>query len=319
MCAKGQNWLITSASAKVDLVRRMRAAVNASGSKLYVTDVDPLAASFHFADGFAVLPALDTGDYYAALVGYCHENGVGVVLPTRDADVAFLAANKRSLASEGVLVIVSPQETVDICLDKIAFHEHCLCAAIPVLPRVGTLEASVFPCFVRSRVGAGGLGAQKVGNMAEFEALYSGVSCDDLLVQRDVDLPEFTVDILFAADGTAVQWVARERLRVKKGESCVGETVQISALDDVVVNLGQSMSFVGPVTLQCFYTPESGPYVIEVNPRIGGGAALGIEAGLDTPARLVQLVQGDAEAYAQPRPLHYGLKMFRYSADLFVS
>ncbi len=316
---KKQNWLITSASAKVDLVQRMRAAVHAHGGMLYVSDMDPLSAAFHVADGFRVLPPLKSEDYAEELERFCSEHDIGVILPTRDADVAYFAASKSRLASDGIVVIVSDAATVGLCLDKVAFHEHCIAVGLPVLPRVAKVDEMVFPCFVRSRVGAGGVGAQRVDAASQFALLYQDADFENLLIQPWVDMPEYTIDILFGADGAPVQWIVRERLRVKRGETCVGVTVDIPAFDEIVRMLGAHGLFLGPVTLQCFYTPESGPYVIEVNPRIGGGAALGIEAGLDTPARLVQLVQGEAEAYAQPRPLRYGLKMFRYSTDLFVS
>jgi carbamoyl-phosphate synthase large subunit len=312
------NWLITSASAKVDLVRRMRAAAHDGGARLYVADADPLSASFCFADGSVVLPVLGHDDFLASLCAYCRSHNVGQILPTRDADVAYFAAVKERLEEEGICVLVSPLETVTLCLDKIAFQETCVRMGLPVLPRLEISQIGQLPCFVRCRVGAGGNGARRIESLDQLRLSFAGVADADLLVQPLVDLPEFTVDALFAPDGHAVQWIARERLRIRHGESCVGQTVRIEALDQLVLQMSERMSFAGPVTLQCFYSQETGPLLIEGNPRIGGAAALGIEAGLDTPARLVQLGQGDLDGFCRPRPLRYGLRMFRYAEDLFV-
>ena len=56
---------------------------------------------------------------------------------------------------------------------------------------------------------------------------------------------------------------------------------------------------------------------IEINPRYGGGAALGFAAGADTPSLLVRLAAGERLA---PRIGAYerGLYLFRYGADHFA-
>ena len=115
-----------------------------------------------------------------------------------------------------------------------------------------------------------------------------------------------------------MQWVVRERLRIRAGESVVSRTVAIPAFDTVIQTLAASLPFCGPVTIQAFYSKSQGVRLIEVNPRFGGASALGIEAGLDTPARLVALAQGDNERFLYNRSLRMGLTMLRYAADVFI-
>ena len=316
--AAGGNWLVTSASAKVDLVRRMREALNSAGLRLFATDHSPLSAAFHFSDGHFLLPSLEDADFLNQLMGNCRARNIRVILPTRDADLRFFASHRDTLAKANLWPLVSDPKTIAICLDKIQFHEHCCRHGLPVLPRILEPSPSDFPCFARSRIGSAGHGAQRISHASALPFFYGPPPWPDLLIQPCCTDPEYTVDALFDLDGQPVQWISRERIRVKAGESTVGRTVSLPALDALIPGLARSLRLVGPVTVQAFYSEKNGPRLIEVNPRFGGGAALGIEAGLDTPRRLVALAQGDTASFLRPRSLQVGMTMLRYSQDIFT-
>ena len=314
----GGNWLITSASAKVDLARRMREALNSCGLRLFTTDRSDLSAAFHFSDGHFLLPSLGADDFLNQLMETCLARNIRVILPTRDADLRFFASHREPLEKAGLWPLVSDKQTVDICLDKIQFDDHCRHHHLPVLPRIHEPTPSDYPCFVRSRIGSAGHGAQRIPHADAMRLAYGPPPWPDLLIQPCCEDREYTIDALFDLDGHAVQWISRERLRVKAGESTVGRTVSIPAIDDLMPRLARSFHFKGPATIQVFHSEQMGPHLIEVNPRLGGAAALGIEAGMDTPRRLVSLAQGDTASFLRPRTLQFGITMLRYSQDIFI-
>ena len=315
--AAGGNWLLTSAAAKVDLTRRLRAALNAVGLRLFAADVSPLSAAFHFSDDQLLLPSIADPGFLSHLVAVCAERNIRVVLPTRDADLSFFAKHRDALCAAGIWPLVAKAETIEICRDKLRFHQHCLTHDLPVLPRIVEPTAAEYPCFVRPRFGSAGHGSGRIPNAQALRALYGDPPWPELLIQPLCTDPEYTLDALFDLDGRAVQWIARERIRIKAGESTVSRTVALPALDALVPTLANSLHLVGPVTIQVFHSETHGPRLIEINPRFGGAAALGIEAGLDSPQRLVALAQGDLASFRHLRPLRYGLTMLRYSQDLF--
>lgn len=314
---KSANWLVTSAGAKVDLVRRMRAALAPHGLRLFTCDISPDSAAFHFSDGAFMVPRSSDSDYLDVLLAACREWGIGVILPTRDEDLLSLARARATLAAAGIGVLASPLPTLEICLDKIRFHEHCLAHDLPVLPRNDRPSRADFPLFARRRRGAGGSSAAVVRSPEALRALCGEPPWADVLLQPLCDDPEYSIDLLCGPDGSPVQWLARERMRVRAGESTVSRTVEIPALDTLITTLARSLHFFGPVTVQAFYSEHGGARLIEANPRFGGASALSIEAGLDTPRRLVAWARGDFDNFARPRTLRYGLKMLRYSQDLF--
>ena len=312
------NWLITSASAKVDLVRRMREALNSKGLRLFATDRSNLSAAFHFSDGHFLLPPIEASDFLDQLIATCHAHHIRVILPTRDADLRFFAAHREPLEKANLWPLVSDAQTINICLDKIQFDDHCRIHHLPVLPRIHAPTPSDFPCFVRNRIGSAGQGAQRVPQANAMSILYGPPPWPALLIQPCCTDKEYTIDALFGLDGHAVQWISRERIRTKAGESTVSRTVSIPAIDALLPTLARSLHLIGPATIQVFYSEQQGPHLIEVNPRFGGAAALGIEAGMDTPRRLVSLAQGDTVSFLRPRPLEIGMTMLRYSQDIFI-
>lgn len=315
--AAGGNWLLTSASSKVDLVRRFRGALNEYELKLIATDISPYSPALYAADDAFLTRPDSAEDFIGHLVNQCHRFNVRVILPTRDAEIPVLLSFRKQLYEHKIWVISPPTSSVLSCQDKLKFHDWCRIHHLPVLPALVPALEEHLPVFARPRFDAGGRDARIIESHSALEHFYATVNHPEWLIQRYCALPEYTIDALFDFDGRPAQWVARERIRVEAGESKVSRTIQHPMLDKLVLDLAAHMGLVGPVTIQAFCGDDAGPWLIEVNARMGGASALGIEAGLDSPRRLVALIQGDYEAFARPRSIEYGLTMLRHSADLF--
>jgi carbamoyl-phosphate synthase large subunit len=209
--------------------------------------------------------------------------------------------------------MVSAPETIALSQDKLAFTRHCLdqgFAAAELLPNPTPAD---LPLFARPRRGAGGRGAARID---DAETLARLTPREDWVIQRLIKAPEFTIDLFADFDGRVLSIVPRQRLRVAAGESVVGVTVEAPVLLDRAAALAQSLGLIGHNTLQCFWDGAE-PLWIEVNPRFGGGAALGFAAGADTPAMLLRLLAGER---LEPRIGDYerGLYLYRYSTDHFA-
>jgi len=315
---RGGHWLITSASAKVDLAQRMGDALHAHNLRLFATDSSPLAAALHLCDdSFTSLPS-DHPDAVTRLIEDCHSRGIRVILPTRDGELLFFAHHRDEFIAAGIWPLVSHADSIACCLDKLDSQSHFEKHGIPALPRIEPTTPSDYPCFVRARHGSASRSAVRIDNPDQLQARFGNGPWPNLLIQPLCEDPEYTIDALFDLDGSPVQWIARERIQVRAGESVISRTVSIPALDKLVTNVAGTLQLLGPITLQAFHSDTGGANLIEINPRIGGAAALGIEAGLATPERLVALTQGELENFWQPRPLQIGLTMLRYSQDLFL-
>jgi putative hydrolase of the HAD superfamily len=124
------------------------------------------------------------------------------------------------------------------------------------------------------------------------------------------------VDLLADFQGRVLSVVPRLRQLVVAGESYVSRTAHAPDLIAETSRLATELHLVGHNTIQCFWNGKQAKFV-EVNPRFGGGATLGIAAGADTPAMLIRLTSGETLP-AQVGQFQADMVMLRFTEDLFL-
>lgn len=305
------NVLILSAAAKVLLVRAFQGA--APPGRVYAADLTPDNAALFEADGAVLLPRTDAPGFAGALSKACADHGIGLVVPTRDADLQILAGLKADFAARGVTVLVADGPALSTCQDKRAFVAFCAAHGFATPRTFASGETpDIFPVFVRPATGAGGRGARRVDAAAELPR------DPGLLVQAFETAPEYSIDVLMDLAGRPLQAVPRRRLQVRDGEAVKSRTEDIPDLAEQSLALCSAVGLVGHNVVQAFYSPETGVRFVEINPRFGGASNLSIQAGLASPERILQMVAGQADKAAAPRALAWDLTMLRYSQDRFV-
>jgi len=304
--------LVSSAAAKVLLVQAFQAA----GARVVAVDSNPWSAALTRADAAYIVPRLDADGARETFVALCRREGVALLVPTRDGELPFFAANADVFLTAGTRVLVSKPDALEICQDKRRFVDACDRLSVPVphtWPRGESPDR--WPVFVRPTRGASSVGAVRIADQRALDCLQTSER-DDLVIQEFVSSPEYSIDVLSDFDGRPLQAVARRRVQVRAGESSVSTVERRPDLERMSMQLCGAIGVVGHAVVQAF-DDVSGPRFIEVNPRFGGASNLSIAAGLDSPARLLALLANDASARS-PRPIREHLSMLRYSQDVLV-
>jgi carbamoyl-phosphate synthase large subunit len=307
------NVLILSAAAKVLLVRAFAVACHARGGRVFAADLGPDNAALFEADGAVFLPPSDAPQYPQVLSETCSRLGIRLVVPTRDGELAVLDRARERILAAGAAVLTPGSEALDICQDKRRFVAFCAQQGLAT-PRTYAVsqQPEQFPVFVRPVRGAGGKGARIIGRASDLP------SDPDLLVQDVETAPEFTIDVLCDLQGQPLQAVARRRLVVRAGEAVKARIQAAPELEAQALTLCGALGLIGHNVVQAFDTPEAGARFIEVNPRFGGASNLSIQAGLASPERILQMLEGRGDSAAAPRDIIQDLTMLRYSEDRLV-
>ena len=211
---------------------------------------------------------------------------------------------------EGIRTIVSPVETLQICRDKYCFFEHMTEHGIPVLNSYIDLakfekayEAGKigFPVFVKPVRGAGSVGVMKVSCMELLKALFA-YSEEPLLIQEFCNGREFGIDVYVdLVSGEVVDIFAKEKLRMRAGETEKSVTSNDPALKEFVYRAASTLKLSGPVDMDVF-EKDGIFYLSEINPRFGGGFPHAYACGVDTPSYILQNLQGIAnESHLQEK------------------
>ena len=248
-----------------------------------------------------------------------YAKGGYIVLPLIDPDIRILACARPMLEAIGVAVGAVSVSAADITADKWRTHQFFETLDLPTPP--SWLPAQIletdpqYPLFIKPRGGSAGKDGFRVENRRELEFFLDYVP--NPMVQKCIEGPEITTDVLCDLDGTLLGVVSRRRIEVRSGEVAKGVTVRCQPVIDACVRIARDLPAVGPITVQCLMQGDT-PCFTEINARLGGGIPLGIAAGFDVPLLLLGRCAGMPVG---PPPLgsyETGLHITRFDDSFFL-
>lgn len=277
-----RNILVTSISKKVPLLKSIRKANLKLGNedKIFGADLDKDCIGRYFVDTFWEMPKLSDLKI-DQLIEYCKENSITRIIPTRDGELMFFAKHKETLTQNGIFVMVSNKEAINICLDKLLFYEKLAEKGFPAIFTVKDIHLLNTNSFVvKERYGAGAL---KIGlNLSKEEALQHQLKLDEPIYQPFISGNEVSVDIYIDLTGKAKGVIVRSRDKIVNGESQITKTFRNERLEKLCTNIAEELNLYGHVIIQVLIDNEGNFHIIECNCRFGGASTLSVEAGLDS-------------------------------------
>jgi carbamoyl-phosphate synthase large subunit len=269
--------LLSSAGRRVALLRLLRADARALGlaPKIIATDQAPnLSAACAEADLAVAAPSATDPDFPDFLRALCAAEGVRLLVPTIDPELAPIAQLAPALRQAGTHANISAPAAVAIARDK-AITARRLAASGIAVPRTGTpfdAETWAVPLLAKPRDGSASLGVRPIDRPTLAELGPT------MLVQERLVGPEYTVN-LFVREGLTLAAVPHLRRAVRAGEVEKAITVRHPALAAIARHLPEAVPGLdGALCFQAIDT-EAGPKVIEINARFGGGFPLAHHAG----------------------------------------
>lgn len=247
----------------------------------------------------------------ADLERVCEANGVDVIIPFVDRAVEVAASYGE--AHPGVFVPACAPGSADAMFDKITLAAIFRECGLPVPADFTAPAPADFPVIAKPRRGSASQGIKVFMTPEEFAD--DPASPDDYLIQSYVGRrEEYTVDCYVARDGRICAVSPRRRDAVLGGEVVDSTTL---ADEDVAglarLTLGR-LGLRGAVTVQMLRDLDTRRLMLmEINPRLGGGAVLSVKAGADIAGMIVDEAIGLAP---QPMAAEPGVRMVRYLADV---
>ena len=314
------NILITSVSRKVWLVKAFKDALKQEGidGKVVSVDINLLSAGLYISDKHYLVPSSSDQNFIPAVLEICKKEDIKLLIPTRDGELLLFAKNKDKFEKKGIHIMVSNPGVIEICNDKYRFYQFLTKNNIPTpktyLPNQLDFSSIHYPLVVKSRYGSGSKALFKVENAEELQFFVNYVP--NPVIQEFANGNEYTVDLFSDFNGNVLTVVPRERIETFCGESYKGKTVKDTQIIEYAKNLAEKLGTIGHITIQCIKN-DNGIKFIEVNPRFGGGAILGIKSGANTPLLLIKLILGK-RIEPQIGEFKDNFIMLRYTKDLFI-
>lgn len=316
--------LFTSVGRRVELVQAFRSAAARLSLPLRIigADATPTAPGLFAVDEQVIVPTASNGGYVDALLDVVRSRGVRALIPTIDPDLPPISKRRAEFDALGCVAMIADADVIAKCRNKEKTYAFLTTAKIdtPVTFSPATLpprDQFRFPYFLKPREGSASRWVHRLDDVADLD--YYLAKVPDPIVQEFVEGQEHTLDVYVGLTGAVRCVVPRARWQVRGGEVSKGVAVKdleiMNAGRRVVEALGSSVR--GVVTLQCIVTADRRIRFIEINPRFGGGAPLGIAAGADYPLWLLMELTGQ-DPEIQFDGFRHGTAMYRYDWSVFV-
>ena len=242
------------------------------------------------ADKYYIVPKMTEPDYLKSLLEICEKEQIKVVLPLQEDELLLIAKERKQFEDLGILVAVSEYQNVLLCKDKYEMYQFLNNLQIPTIKtelvddilESGNLDGDV---FVKPRRGAGSVGAMRVATIALLSALQNE-SENQLIVQPYIKGTEYGIDIYvdFISKKT-IGIFCKKKLRMRAGETEKSISVKIPEIEELVKKTIEVLHLRGPIDMDIL--EESGKYyILEINPRFGGGYPHAYECGINFPKML---------------------------------
>ena len=298
---KAMNILITSIGKRVQLIKHLK-----ENFKIIGVDACSENAAKEFVNIFRVISKInDEERYINDLITICKKEKVTAIIPLYEEEFPILIENKNKFEDMDVTLILSDEEIINICKSKTMtfnyFKDRNL--KVPYIYKSSEIDEiienkdkSKMPLIIKPDCGMGSNDVFKVKNINELEFFRKYVK--NSIVQQFIKGDEYTVDVLTDFEGNPIYIIPRLRIDVRAGEVIKSKTVNnkeiIEETKKVISYLNEKNKICrGPLTIQFIIDEKKIIYLLEINPRFGGGVPLSFKSGADYGKSIFKMLNGE--------------------------
>lgn len=294
-----KNVIITNVGRRGYLVEYLKAIPSFTG-KVFVSDCDSTASGLYGNnDGRFILPRpVDNEQQYVEeLTKLCLAQNIGIVIPVIDPEIFILSKYREKMLQKGINVIVSNKRVLDICYDKLKMNNFLSDNGF-LVPKTYTCvkafekdlnEKTIqFPVIVKPVFGSGSVETYIVDNLEKAKTLFH----DGMMIQEVLKGVEHGCDVFNTLEKEPVRCVVKKKISMRSGETDKSVTMDRKDLQQLGIELGKKLGHIGNLDFDVFDT-EKGPYIIDINPRFGGGYPATHAAGSNHLELLVRMCEGE--------------------------
>ena len=211
------------------------------------------------------------------------DNAIDMLIPFVDGAVE-VASRYRDIYGD-VWVPVGDAETAAMMFDKVKADTLFRLAGLPVP------AADRFPKIAKPRFGSASKGIRIIEDKTAMASLDNP---EDYLLQEYIHpRKEITVDCYVSLSGEIIAAVPRYRIETQGGEASVTETFRDREVEKLARETLTQTGLRGAVTIQMLRDLRDGRLMLmEINPRLGGGAVCSCHAGADLPGFILMDMAG---------------------------
>lgn len=308
------NVLLTCVGRRSYLAKYFKEAIPAA-SKVVGADCEPTAPGLFECDLRCQVCKVNDPEYIDQLLSLCKQYDITLLVSLNDLELPILSEHRAEFKKLGVNLIVSSKSVIDVCFDKYATYQWLIEKGYntpATYLSVGDVMAAIdtgslsWPLIVKPRQGSASIGVMKVHceeslraavTLVNFEVQtgqLSSVSHSDgsrLIIQQCIEGEEYGLDVLNDFTHVTHQVMVKHKKSMRSGETDKACVVEHKGLQEIGASLGADLKHIG--NLDCdIFIKDNEVFVLELNPRFGGGYPFSHIAGANYPSAIVAWASG---------------------------
>jgi carbamoyl-phosphate synthase large subunit len=286
------------------------------GTRIFACDASVYAPALYVADEFFIVPEVYDKKYVSVLLGEARNRKINAIIPLNDLELPILSLNKKLFEEHGIKIVVSDKDVIDLCFDKYKTLSFSDSLSINRIPTFISLEEALEyrsknpECnfIIKPRWGTASIGISYPKNDSELIYQYNltkeklvttflnEISSTDyensVLIQQVIKGQEYGIDVINNLDRKYEATLIRRKISMRAGETDKAETVNDENLRRIGKEIGEKIRHIG--VLDCDMFVDNGKiYLLEMNPRFGGGYPFSHAAGANVPLAITEWLKGN--------------------------
>lgn len=313
------NILFTCAGRRNYLINYFKEVLKSQG-KVFAADKQISAPALVDADVAVQVPNIYDKGYIPAIIDVVKKNNIKAVISLNDLELPILAVRKNEIEQFGAKVIISSEDVINISFDKwetVQFLERIGLKSPKTFVSLDEAKKAIeagelkFPLVLKPRWGSASIGIDFIESVEELELVHHlqkirlgrsilaeivSEKClnSAILIQEKILGTEYGMDVLNDFNENYVNTFVRKKLSMRAGETDKAISVIDERFNRIGKIIGENLKHIG--NLDCDVFEHNGElYVLELNPRFGGGYPFSHEAGCNTPAVYIEWLKGNTE------------------------
>lgn len=302
------NLLFTCVGRRKYLVDYFKSELNSTG-KVVGVDMSSTAPALAGCDSWHLVPSVYDENYVSRIIDICKLESINALISLNDMELPILAKHRTLFDDAGVTLVLANDDAIDICSDKYKTYLFCIENNIPTPASFVQLDQAIsaihtntvtYPLIVKPRWGSASFGLYVVECDDELidafntckKALSDSYlskfknSDEDVLIQEFINGKEYGLDIFNDMKGQYRGVVCKEKLSMRAGETDKAMTVDSGRFMKFASTIGDKLQHVG--NMDCDFLEKNDQlYLLELNPRFGGGYPFSHEAGANLVKALI--------------------------------
>jgi len=237
------------------------------------------------------------GKYIEALFKYVKENKIDIIIPLMDFELPVLSKNRDLFYSIGAYVMVSSSELIDKTLNK---ELNTIFLKSNKLPFPNTyFNYEDIPQgikIVRKKIfGSGSIGLsfhKDKSNLTDF------IKGEDM-AQEKIEGEEYNIDILNDLNGNFVHATVKKKLLMRAGETDKATVIFDDELFSFAKKISNATKHIGNLDVDIMRDAYERVYIIDMNPRFGGGYPFSHVAGFNYLEAIIRMVRKQTISFPQ--------------------